>query len=343
VSIFFHVRRDSDSDAGRLAWSITLVIVVALVIANFAQQPLLGNDGEASGMQLPITLWVASADPSAEAQRVVQQAASRWDMPTRTASTEVLPGGSLQGVASFLDRLRGDPRELLVLSSSTLAEIAWARSQPPYSEASVRAHRVAGLLRSAPVIAVVAADPLLLAVPRDSPLRSLQGLSAAEEHSLALPFFSVAGDRFETSNLAALVERYGLSGRIPYSVAASAHEAIVDTEFGRASVALAPRSEIGAELLAGRMRALPWPRGEGHPPESWIAILGPTGLSGAQVASLRAQARRLYGSAAWEAVVRGDGLSPVSLGRAELSGFIAQSLARTSALERAAARMMVEF
>ncbi|MCL2769647.1 MAG: hypothetical protein FWD42_06000 [Solirubrobacterales bacterium] len=332
-----------DSDPGRLAWAITLAVAVALVIANFAQQPLLGNDGEASGSQQPITLWVASADPSAEAQHVVQQAASRWDTPTRAASAEVLPGGSLEGVARFLERVRGDPRALLVLSSSTLAEIAWARARAPDSETSLRAQGVTGLLERAPVIAVVAADPLLLAVPRDSPLRSLQGLSSAAERSLATPFFSVAQDRFQTSNLAALVARYGLSGRIPYSVAASAHEAILDTEFGHASVALAPRSEIGAELRAGRMRALPWPRGQGRTPESWIAILGPTGLSPSQVASLRAQARRLYGGAAWDAVVRGDGLAPVSLGRAALGGFVAQRLARTILLERAAARKMLAF
>jgi tripartite-type tricarboxylate transporter receptor subunit TctC len=193
------------------------------------------------------------------------------------------------------------------------------------------------------VIAVVAADPLLLAVPRDSPLRSLQGLSASGARSLSMPFFSVAEDRFQTSSLAALVQRYGLTGGIPYSVAASAREAIIDTEIGRASVALAPGSEIRGELRAGRMQRLPWPRGEGRPPESWIAILGPTGLSGLQVAALRAEARRLYGTSVWDAVLRGDGLSPASLGRAALGGFIASNLARTSALERAAARVMNEF
>ncbi len=328
-----------ESDLGRILWTVVLLAVIALVVANFAQGPLLGGDGDASGFAQPLTLWVASTDPSDEAERVVQQAASRWDTPTRLASAEVLPGGSVEGVLSFLDRIHGDPRDLLVVSSTTLADIAYDRAQPQLSEVSRRARQAARLLRSAPPIAVVSADALLLAVPRDSPLKDIQGLSSADFQP-ATPMFSVADDSWETSNLASLVERYGLTGRIPYSAVSSPRDAVVDTNAGRASVVLAPRSEIRRELRAGRMRRLPWPRGQGSAPETWIAIMGSTGLSPSRVASLRIEAHKLYDSPVWHDELRRDGLSPVSLSAAALRGFINTKLSEAEHLQGTAARVV---
>jgi putative tricarboxylic transport membrane protein len=330
-----------ESDAGRVLWTLILVVVIGLVIASFAQRPLLGGDGEAAGFTPRVTLWVASANPSDEAERVVQQAASRWDTRTRASSAEVLPGGSVDGVASFLDRIHGNPSDLLVISSTTIADVAHDSALPALSDAGLRARRVAELLHSAPPIAVLSADPLLLAVPRDSPLKDVQALSADTGQS-STPLFSVADDSWETSNLATLVERYGLTGRIPYGVFSSSREAVIDTESGQASVVLAPRSEIRGELRAGKMRQLPWPGDQGAPPETWIAILGATGLSSTQVARLRGEARRLYESPAWRQTLRGDGLSPVSLSTARLRDFVQGNLGQATRLQNIAARVVHE-
>jgi hypothetical protein len=330
-----------ESELGRVLWTLVLVAVIAVVVASFAQRPLLGGDEEASGFAAPLTLWVASANPGSEAERVVQQAASRWDTSNRIASAEVLPGGSVAGVTSFFERIHHDPGDLLVISSSTIADIAHDRARPRLSEISLQARHAAGLLSSAPPIAVVSADPLLLAVPRDSPLKDLQGLSESGEET-STPLFSVADDSWETSNLANLVERYGLTGRIPYDVLPSSRNAVIETDSGQASVVLAPRSEIRDELRTGRMRQLPWPRGMGNPPtppETWIAILGGTGLSTEQVASLRAQARELYDNRAWREVLRGDGLSPVSLSAAGLHRFVNTNLSEAEELQGTAARV----
>jgi putative tricarboxylic transport membrane protein len=331
-----------ESNLGRALWMLVLTGVIAVVVASFAQRPLFGKDGEASGFTPTVTLWVASANPSDEAERVIQQAASRWDTRTRASSAEVLPGGSVAGVASFLDRVHNNPSDLLVISSTTVADIAHDRTLPALSDLSLRAQRAAELLRSAPVIAVVSADPLLLAVPRNSPLRDIQGLSAASQEGSA-PLFSVADDNWETSNLARLVERYGLTGRIPYSVVPSSRDAVIDTDSGEASVVLAPRSEIRGELRDGRMRQLPWPEGQGSPPQTWIAIVGPTGLSPQQIASLRVQARKLYESPTWHEILRGDGLSPVSLSAAGLRQFVQSNLEKAARLQDTAARVVDDY
>lgn len=328
-----------ESDLSRFLWTLVLVAVIALVITNFAERPLLGGDGKALGFQQPMTLWVASDDPSPQAERVVQQAAGQWDSRTRFASIEVLPGGSVAGVASFLDRVHRDSSDLLVISSTTIADIARERAQPVGSEASEQAHHVTALLRDAPPIAVVCADPLLFAVPRDSSLRDLQGLSGPYS-TPSKPLFSIANDSWETSNLAALVERYGLTGRIPYTEAPSANEAVITTASGQASVVFAPRSEIQRELRRGRVRQLPWPPGLGRPPLSWIAIVGPTGLSSGQIASLRHQARRLYQGHGWDAVLQADGLSPTSVSPAALPNFVNSNLRQAVELQSTADRIV---
>jgi hypothetical protein len=330
-----------ESELGRILWCLVLIGTLAVVVASFLQRPLFGEDGEASGFAQPMTLWVASADFADEAQRVIEQATSRWDTPTRIASAEVLPGGSVAGVTSFLARVHDNPDELLVISSSTLADVAHDRAAPRASEVGMQARYAAALLERAPVIAVVCTDPLLLAVPRDSPLHSLQGLST-DGMAGSTPLFSVAQESWETANLAALVERYGLTGRIPYSVASSAHAAVTATETGQASVVLAPRSEIRGQLRAGRMRQLPWPADRGSAPQSWIAILGPTGLSAAQLQYLRARARELYSGSAWATVLRADGLSPASSAPAALARFVNTNLARAIALQGTAARLVHE-
>jgi tripartite-type tricarboxylate transporter receptor subunit TctC len=327
---------------GRILWFLILIGALAAVIASFAQRPLFGEDGEASGFAQPMTLWIASADFVDEAQRVIEQATSRWDTPTRVASAEVLPGGSVTGVTSFLERVHGDPDDLLVISSSTLADIAHDGAAPQASEIGMAARYAMVLLRHAPVIAVVCTDPLLLAVPRDSLLRSLHGLARSGAAS-STPLFSITRENWETANLAALVERYGLTGRILYSVASSAHAAVTTAETGQASVVLAARSEIRRQLRAGRMRRLPWPPGLGSAPQSWIAILGPTGLSSAQLQSLRARARELYRGAAWEAVLRAAGFSPASLPPAALSRFVDTNLQRAIALQDTAVRLVREY
>jgi tripartite-type tricarboxylate transporter receptor subunit TctC len=334
-----------ESELSRFLWTLVLAVVIALVIASFAQHPLLGGNGQASGYQQQMTLWVASADPSQETERVVQQAANRWDTRTRIALAEVLPGGgSVADVASFLERVHGNPRDLLVVSSTTVADIAHDRAQGVASEVGLRARHAAAMLEHAPPIAVVCADPLLLAVPRDSPVRDLEAPPAAGSGSSpSTPLFSVANDTWETSNLAALVERYSLTGRIPYEVVSSARAAIVATTSGQASVVLAPRSEIRGELHSGRMRQLPWPRRQSAEPESWIAILGSIGLSRAQVRSLRAQARDLYGSSGWESVLRGDGLTPASVPQAALPHFVDANLDRAMALQNAAVRVVHDY
>src|SRR5580693_6610569 len=136
----------TETPLDRSLWTIVLTVVVAIVIVNFAQRPLFGGDGEASGFGRPLTLWVAGAKAGGQAEAVARQAASCWQVGGRPVSVGVLPGGSASAVADFLDRVHRTPNDLLLVTSTTLSDIAYEARDALASESRERARRAARLL-----------------------------------------------------------------------------------------------------------------------------------------------------------------------------------------------------
>jgi tripartite-type tricarboxylate transporter receptor subunit TctC len=333
-----------ESSLGRLLWPLVLTGVVVVVVLSFARQPLSGGDGQAAGLARPVTLWLAGGKAGSLAEAVAQQAASCWAGDGQAAQVGHLPGSSSTAVAGFLTNAHDASEELLVITSTTLADIAHDRSvAAPSSEPGEHAQTATQLLAGAAPIAVLGSDPLALAVRANSPIHSDAQLLETMRAAGSRPLFGVAADAWLRDNLGALVGGSGVGRRLPYAVYGSSREAIVSLLGGEVEAVLAPTNALHAVHDGGRLRLLPWPSWSGGAPRAWVAIVGAPGLSAATVARLRARARDLCGGAGWTQLLRGDGLSPARLSAAGLAGFVSAGVGATTRLQRLAAPVVRDF
>jgi hypothetical protein len=330
-----------ESQLARYLWPIVLTIAVVVVVVSFARRPLAGGDSVASSFSPPLTLWVTGAEANGQAAAIAAQAASCWTTNGSSASVGVLPGDSSTAVVGFLDRAHVSATELLLITSNTLAEIARDEGDQLLPE-EVREHarQAVGLLRGARTVAVLASDPLALAVRADSPIRSTDQLVTLVRRSLPRPLFDVAADAWLRGSLAELVQSVGLEGEVPYGVFDSSQEALASLAAGEDDVVVAPHSAIVRELRDGRLRELPWPPLGGSAPRAWMAIIGTSGLDGARLARLRSQARGLCGPATWSRLLHRDGLSPVKPGSVRLASFLREGIEEAGQLQALASRTM---
>jgi hypothetical protein len=325
----------------RSLWTLVLVGVVVAVVVSFARNPLAGGDDQVGGLGQPVTLWVANGETGGVAEAVAQQAAGCWQSDGLPARVGTLSGGSAGAVVSFLTRVHGAPDELLVITSTTLSDIAHdlGGSLPP--EPHERALQALRLLAGAAPIAVLGSEPLMLAVRAGSPIRTrAELLSLMRRQPARTPPFGVAGDTLLQDNLAALVRSSGLHGELPYALFGSTREALVSLEAGEVEVVLAPAGALREGVRRGRLRELSWPVPGGGAPRAWVAIVAPIGLSPRVVADLRTRARTLCTGSAWTRLLREDGRSPVAPATRRLAGFVRAEVGAARRLQALAAQVV---
>jgi len=209
------VRHESQLD--RTLWTIVLTIAVVVVAVSFARQPLLGGGGEASGFGTPVTLWLPGPQADGQVETVAQQAAACWAGNGHAVTVGVLPGSSTSAVAGFLDSAGRTSADLLLLTSSTLSDIARDSTAPPASEAGEEARHAVRLLTQASPVAILSRDRLALAIRADSPIHTTSELLSLIRREPSRPLLGVAEDSWEQGNLAALAQSANLHGEIPYS------------------------------------------------------------------------------------------------------------------------------
>jgi len=326
----------------RTLWTLALGIAVVVVVLSFARQPLLGGDGEASGFSPPLTLWLAGPQSGGQAEAVAQQAASCWQRTGEPVTVGVLPGSSATAVDEFLDRVHRAPGDLLLITSTTLSDIAHDSAAAPSTTAGERAQRAVRLLANAAPVAVLGSDSLALAVRARSPIHTTAQLLSRVRREPSRPLLGIAEDTWLQGNLAALAQSTNLHGQIPYSLFRSSREAMVSLDAGEVEAIVAPHSTLREELHGGQLRELAWPatRGGGATPHAWLAIVAPQGLTPTQLTTLRAQAQHLCGGSAWTRLLRRDGLSPVSTPAPRLADFLRMHIDRANQLEALATRIV---
>ncbi|HVR04701.1 MAG TPA: LysR substrate-binding domain-containing protein [Solirubrobacteraceae bacterium] len=329
----------SESSLDRSLWTIALAIAVALVVANFAQRPLFGGDGEASGFGHPITLWVTGGEAASQVRSIARQVAACWEQGGQQVDVGVLPGGSSTAVVDFLRSSRRSPDELLLVTSDTLAEVARDERSTPGSELRERGEIAARLLSTAPTVSVLGSDSLALAVSARSPLRDTSQLLAQLRGRPAQPFIGIAEDAWLEGSLASLALRAGVERQVPFEAYRSSRLALASLVSGEIGAVLTQRSSLAADLAAGRVRALPWPHG--HEPRSQVALLAPLGLTGRQLATLQSQSGELCAGGEWRRMLHSDGISPIrSSGTTAMRSFVAEDMAEAAALQALAERIV---
>lgn len=331
-----------ESRLGRLLWIGTLSVVVVLVIASFARRPLFGGEGEASGFSGPLTLWVTGSEEGGQAETVAKQLAGCWQEDGRSVTVGVLPGGSSSAVLEFLDRVHDTPDELLLITDTTLSDIARDEADPLLSEPRERAQRALRLLTAAAPLMVFDGDRLALATRASSNAQTATELPLLMRKQPSRPLFGLAADSWLEGNLAALVQAAGLQGEMPYNLFTTSHSAMLGLRAGQVQAVLAPAGAISPELRRGGLRELPWPTADGRAgeaPHTWVAVMAPTGLSRSAIAALGAQTRGDCTGAAWSELLRTDNLSPLRPS-AGSSSFIGERASEAERLQTLAARVM---
>ncbi len=308
----------SEPPAIRALWVALFVAAVGVLLFTLLRGPTSGSRGMASGPHL--TFWVADAQADPQSDQLAAQVSSYWQLNPETGTVGLLPGKPAQAINTFLRRTATSqqaPGNLLVLTSTTMS--------------ALDGHPAAGLAARAPVVTVLATDPLELAVKTGSRLRSLPQALALVRTNPSRKVFGVANDNWLLGNLAALVPGQQLHGRSPYTLFASSADAIAGLENRSAQVVLAPRSALTGALAAHRVRLLRWPHG--RPPQAWMALVAPFGLTSGQVAQLRRRARQLTLNSRWRAMLRRDGLHPETMPSAALDAFLRAQLADARRLQ----------
>ncbi|HEU0249652.1 MAG TPA: hypothetical protein VFR48_02905 [Solirubrobacteraceae bacterium] len=347
--ILRHVRHESSFD--RTLWMAVLAAAIAIVLASFVRHPLFGGDGEASGFGRSLTVWVASGEAGSQTEAVAHQVAACWDLDGRSVSVGVLPGSPTSAVVDFLRRPHRAPDELLVVTSTTLSDIAHAEREAIAAETRERARQAARLLSNAPAVALIGSDPLTLAVRAGSPLDSTSALLSLLRAQSAQPLVGIAESSWLRGNLAVLAHSAGVEGQMPFSSFRSSREALASLGSSDVRVVLAPRSAVASDLHDGVAQVLSWPNTQavsrrgatGAVPQAWMALLAPRGLSAAQLAGLHRQATSLCTPTTWGRMLRSDGLRPADGDSEVPRDFVRDSLGEAAQLQQLASRVVREY
>jgi tripartite-type tricarboxylate transporter receptor subunit TctC len=339
----YPVRMREESRLDRTLWTIVLVLAVTIVVVSFARQPLLGGDSVASGFSPPLTLWLAGSQSGGQAEAVAQQAATCWESAGRPVTVGVLPGSSSEAVGDFLARVHRAPGDLLLVTSTTLSDIAHVNASAPLSPAGESAQRTVRLLAGAAPVALLASDRLTLSVRATSPVRSTAELLSLMHREATRPLLGVAEGTWLQGNLASLAQSADLHGQVPYSVFRSSREAVVSLDAGDVEAIEAPHSALRDELREHRLRELPWPTPRRATPRAWVAVVAPAGIDRNELATLRAQAQHLCTGPMWARMLRGDGMSSVAVSKPQLADFVRDDLGEATRLQTLATHIVRDY
>jgi hypothetical protein len=334
----------SESRFDRSLWTIALALAAALVIVNFAQRPLFGGDGEASGFGSPLTLWVTGGEAESQTRLVARQVAACWNLGVggRQASVGVLSGSTASALVDFLQHTHPTPDELLLVTSTTLADVAHDERAAPGSEARELAQRAASLLDEAPVVRVIGSDALTLAVRDSSRLHDTGQLTALMRTRPAQPLIGISQNNWLQGNLAALVQSAEVDGQLPFDSYNSSRLALAALMSGEVEVVLARRSGVASDLAAGHVRTLAWPVGAGSP-RSTVELLAPRGLDPNRLTMLRKQSAELCPGSTWRRLMHTDGLTSSRATTSPASDFLRKNLLEATNLQELAARIVRDY
>ena len=287
-----------DSRLTNALWVATLALIAAYAITNFARGPFGSSSGSAAMAPPQLTLWVPGPERGAEGMTVAREAAAELELEGRRVAVKGLPGGSSRGISGFLSRRSGRAPGLLVLTSSTLADIAHDRHENLVPGVAAEALLSGELLRRSHSVGVLAAEPLQIGVPASSPIRGPTGLLAMLRSEPGRLLVALSQDSYSRVALAGLLERSGTRGSIRFEVHESPAVAVDAAETGAANLVLAPRGAVLPDLRRERLRPLAWPVA-GAAPRSWVALVAPPRIGPHLLGRLRRTVARVTVSPAW--------------------------------------------
>ncbi|TCN33764.1 Bug family tripartite tricarboxylate transporter substrate binding protein [Sinorhizobium americanum] len=307
----------------------------ALCLAVLAGTAVYPAVSAASDLELTITAPAGAGGGWDSAARSLQEAMMATGEAKSVQVVNVPGAGGTVGLAQFVGSAKGAADQLLV-AGITLVGASISNNSP------VDLTQVTPLAR-------LTGDPLVVVVPKDSPIKSIDDLLATIKKDVATTIWVGGSAGGADHILAALITKSAGAdpSKINYVAYSGGGEALAAMLGGQATAGVSGYGEWEGQIKSGDLRALaisyPKPidgieakplKAQGLDIElvNWRGIFAPPGVEGEDLETLQAAVDNTVKSQQWKDIVKARGWTDYYAPSDEFKGFIASETERVRAI-----------
>ncbi|WP_312360046.1 tripartite tricarboxylate transporter substrate-binding protein [Agrobacterium sp.] len=302
----------------------------ALAVVGFAVTPV-----KAQQLELTITAPAGAGGGWDAASRSLQEVMMATGAAKSVQVVNVPGAGGTVGLAQFVGQAKGNPNQLLV-AGITLVGASISNNSP------VDLTQVTPLAR-------LTGDPLVIVVPKDSPIKTMADLQATIEKDVAKTIWVGGSAGGADHILAALVTK--ASGQDPakinYVAYSGGGESLAAMLGGQATAGVSGYGEWEGQIKSGDLRALaisypePIPGIEAKPLKAqgfdielvnWRGVFAGQGVEGKELETLQAAIEKTVKSNEWQTVLKARGWTDYYAPSDEFKTFIGSETERVRAI-----------
>lgn len=302
----------------------------ALAVVGFAVTPV-----KAQQLELTITAPAGAGGGWDAASRSLQEVMMATGAAKSVQVVNVPGAGGTVGLAQFVGQAKGNPNQLLV-AGITLVGASISNNSP------VDLTQVTPLAR-------LTGDPLVIVVPKDSPIKTMADLQATIEKDVAKTIWVGGSAGGADHILAALVTK--ASGQDPakinYVAYSGGGESLAAMLGGQATAGVSGYGEWEGQIKSGDLRALaisypePIPGIEAKPLKAqgfdielvnWRGVFAGQGVEGKELEALQAAIEKTVKSNEWQTVLKARGWTDYYAPSDEFKAFIGSETERVRAI-----------
>lgn len=286
-------------------------------------------------LELTITAPAGAGGGWDSAARSLQQAMMASGQAKSVQVINVPGAGGTVGLAQFIGTAKGSPNQLLV-AGITLVGASISNQSP------VDLTKVTPLAR-------LTGDPLVIVVPKDSPIKSIADLLATIKKDVAKTIWVGGSAGGADHILAALVTKAAGAepGKINYVAYSGGGESLAAMLGGQGTAGVSGYGEWEGQIKSGDLRALaisyPEPiegieakplKAQGLDIElvNWRGIFAGPGVSGADLEALTTAVEKTVKSPEWQAILKARGWTDYYAPSAEFKTFIGSETERVKTI-----------
>ena len=283
---------------------------------------------------------IAPAGPGGgwdSAARSIQQVLTQTGLAKSVQVTNVTGAGGTIGLAQFVNGAKGDPSQLMVNGITMVGAIL--TNKAPVS------------LEQVTPIARLTGDPLVIVVPANSPLKTVQDLAAAAKADPAKVTWAGGSAGGADHILAALFVKAAGSdpAKVNYVAFSGGGEALAAMLGGKVTAGISGYGEFESQIKAGKLRALaissgkrlagadvPTLKEQGMDVEvvNWRAIMGAPGITAEQRKSVTDVIEKMVKSKEWAEILKSRGWEDFYLAGEPLTAFLKDEQVRVGEVLR---------
>jgi putative tricarboxylic transport membrane protein len=315
-----------------IPWVVAVLLTGAVVATAPAEQRHGSPVAQVLGDR-QLRLMAPAAPGGGWDQTAREMQSSLQDSVGRTEVYNVTGAGGTIGLSQFV-RYRGDPAQLMVTGLIMVGAVK-ANDSP------------VSLDDTTPLIRLTT-DAEVIAVPKDSPIRSLSDLATrmrGDLRAVSIAGGSAGGAEHILAGM--LAQAVGADpAQLSYVAHSGGGELLSTALSGRATVAISGVSELEPQITSGQMRALAVSSAQRAPTlpdvptlhesgldvelDNWRGVVAPKGISAEQERALEQALLEMTRSPKWRETLAEEGWGDATLGGPEFETFLRAEQDRVS-------------